>query len=83
MNDTGYKCERKEILKCENLFSPLNVVIIWLFPQVVGSVEECIMSFWSVLLSALYAVYLKFMYGLGFEVGYSAVMDGHYIVGRY
>ena len=38
------------------------------------------MSFLNVLLSLLYLVYLQFMYGLGFEIGYSAVMHGRDLV---
>ena len=39
------------------------------------------MSFWNVLLSILSTLYFGLMYGLGFEFGYSAVMDGHNLVG--
>jgi hypothetical protein len=33
------------------------------------------MSFWSVLLSVLYVIYLNVMYGLGYEIGYSRGLD--------
>jgi hypothetical protein len=39
------------------------------------------MSFWSVLLSVLSTLFLSFMYGVGFEFGYTAVMHGHNLVG--
>lgn len=39
------------------------------------------MSFWNVLLSILAAIYLSVMYGLGFEVGYAAEMNGRNLVG--
>jgi len=65
------------------LFLLRNVVIIQLFPKITGNVEECNMSFWNVLLSVLYGIFLSFMYGLGFEGGYSAVMNGHNLVGEH
>jgi hypothetical protein len=38
------------------------------------------MTFWKVLSAVFIALYLLFMYGVGFEIGYSAVMDGHWLV---
>ena len=56
------------------------VIIRQLSPKACNA-EERPMSFWSVLLSALYGIYLSIMYGLGFEGGYSAVMNGRNLVG--
>jgi hypothetical protein len=39
------------------------------------------MSFWNVLLSVLYTAFVGLLYSLGFEIGYSAVMNGHNLVG--
>jgi len=39
------------------------------------------MSFWNVLMSILGAIFLSLMYGLGFEYGYSAIMNGRLLVG--
>jgi hypothetical protein len=58
-----------------------NVVIIQLFPPKASNVEECKMSFWNVLLSVLYTAFVGLLYSLGFEIGYSAVMNGHNLVG--
>ncbi len=40
------------------------------------------MSFWNVIIAILSAVYLSLMYGVGFSVGYTAVMNGHNLVGE-
>jgi predicted membrane protein len=39
------------------------------------------MSFWNVLLSILSAVCLSLIYGIGFEIGYSEVMNGRLLAG--
>ena len=56
------------------------MAIIRLFPPKANNVEQCTMSFWNVLISFLKILFLGFMYGFGFEVGYTDVMDGHNLV---